>query len=254
VVPITDAAISRVEALALHEDQPLLQNSGLVVEWGPNHLVDDSEYDLDFFPSAAVDDVSLSPSFFAPVNPSELSDLHSAAFSSDPLPPVVDQGAHLPDVLAHDTFTALPAITEDPEASSVLSSNYDDPHIDDDITPTDSDDDVTAPFDDDVTAQFSNTFPPPAQGASPNSQLPASSAIHQGAQPYNLRKHPKRTTRLNTDMDLPHSTKTYSAPAQFVQTHAQQEQRLIFGHVFTQMSVKAAIKKHGSAAVDAMMA
>jgi Reverse transcriptase (RNA-dependent DNA polymerase) len=78
--------------------------------------------------------------------------------------------------------------------------------------------------------------------------------IHQGAQPYNLRKHPKRTTRLNADMDLPHSTKSYSAPTQFIQTHAHQEQRLTFGHVFTQMSAKAAIKKHGSAAVDAMMA
>jgi hypothetical protein len=40
-LPVTDAAISRVESLALQEGQPPLQDSGLVVEWGPDHLVDD---------------------------------------------------------------------------------------------------------------------------------------------------------------------------------------------------------------------
>lgn len=31
--PITKTAISRVEAIALNENQPLVQDSGLVIEW-----------------------------------------------------------------------------------------------------------------------------------------------------------------------------------------------------------------------------
>jgi hypothetical protein len=46
-LPMTDTAIVHVEALALNDNQPLLQHSGLVVEWRPNHLIDDSQYDRD---------------------------------------------------------------------------------------------------------------------------------------------------------------------------------------------------------------
>ena len=49
-LPMTDAAIARVEALALHQGQPLLQATGLVVEWRPDQPIDDSEYDLDYAP------------------------------------------------------------------------------------------------------------------------------------------------------------------------------------------------------------
>ena len=47
-MPITETAIARVEALALHEKQPLVQASGLVVEWRPNQPIDDTEYHLDY--------------------------------------------------------------------------------------------------------------------------------------------------------------------------------------------------------------
>ena len=50
VLPIPDTAIARVEALALHEGRPLLQERGLVVEWRPDHPIDDSEYDVDYAP------------------------------------------------------------------------------------------------------------------------------------------------------------------------------------------------------------
>jgi hypothetical protein len=38
-LPLTDTAIARVEALALHEGQPLIQESGLVVEWRPDQPI-----------------------------------------------------------------------------------------------------------------------------------------------------------------------------------------------------------------------
>ena len=50
VLPMTNAAIARVEAIALHQKQPLLQASGLVVEWRPDQLIDDDEYDFDYAP------------------------------------------------------------------------------------------------------------------------------------------------------------------------------------------------------------
>ncbi len=49
-LPMTDTAIARVEALALQEKQPLVQTSGLVVEWRHDQPIDDSEYDRDYEP------------------------------------------------------------------------------------------------------------------------------------------------------------------------------------------------------------
>jgi len=43
---MTDTAISRVHALELQDGQPLIQEHGFVVEWHPDHHIDDSEYDL----------------------------------------------------------------------------------------------------------------------------------------------------------------------------------------------------------------
>ena len=47
-LPMTDSAIARVEALALQNKQPLIQSSGPVVEWRPDHPIDDDVYDVDF--------------------------------------------------------------------------------------------------------------------------------------------------------------------------------------------------------------
>ena len=45
-LPTTETAIARVEAIAKNENQPLVQDSGLVIKWRPNHPIDDDEYDL----------------------------------------------------------------------------------------------------------------------------------------------------------------------------------------------------------------
>jgi len=67
-LPIPDTSIARVEALALHDDQPLLQDRNLVVEWRPDHPIDDSEYDPNFLPPPPVlADPDLPADDFAPV-------------------------------------------------------------------------------------------------------------------------------------------------------------------------------------------
>ena len=47
-LPIPDTAIARVNALGFEDDQPLIQEQALVVEWRPDHPIDDSEYDRDY--------------------------------------------------------------------------------------------------------------------------------------------------------------------------------------------------------------
>ena len=74
-LPLTDTAIARVNALALHENQPLLQTSGLVVEWRPDQPIDDSEYDLDFVPPAPAAAVPLHPADYDDIDDAELADI-----------------------------------------------------------------------------------------------------------------------------------------------------------------------------------
>ena len=50
VVPISDMVIGRVETLAKHQSQPLLQNSNLVMENSPDQEINDNEFDVDFVP------------------------------------------------------------------------------------------------------------------------------------------------------------------------------------------------------------
>ena len=73
-LPITETAIARVEAIALNENQPLVQDSGLVIEWRPNQPIPDNEYDFDYeLPrNPVVDDP---PDFDDDIDPDELLDL-----------------------------------------------------------------------------------------------------------------------------------------------------------------------------------
>ena len=94
---MTDTAIARVEALGLEDDQPLIQEDGLVVEWRPDHPIPDDEYDHDFTPRAnAQADVAL-PTQFDPIDPAEaadlLADLDNHHIAPHAAPDVLDQGA-----------------------------------------------------------------------------------------------------------------------------------------------------------------
>ena len=55
-LPITDAAIAQVHAIAIEEGQPLLQNKNLIVEWHPKHEVDKDKYDKDYQPDTTEHD------------------------------------------------------------------------------------------------------------------------------------------------------------------------------------------------------
>jgi hypothetical protein len=104
-LPIPDTTIARVEALAIRDGQPLIQERGLVVEWRPDHPIDEAEYDLDYVPPADDPDDAFSLSDYDPVDNDELAPLEHPV--DDPQVPFLPaaQGA-FPDVEA-DEATAL---------------------------------------------------------------------------------------------------------------------------------------------------
>jgi hypothetical protein len=92
-LPITDTAIARVEAIAKNEDQPLVQDSGLVIEWRPDHPIDDDEYDTSYAlpKNAIIDDHNF---FDDAIDAAELLDLHADHDFALPLAPAPVQGAY----------------------------------------------------------------------------------------------------------------------------------------------------------------
>jgi hypothetical protein len=74
-VPITETAIARVEAIAFNDEQPLIQERGLVVEWRHDHPIDDYEYDTDYVLPRIIPGEQDNLRTFDPLEPNELHDL-----------------------------------------------------------------------------------------------------------------------------------------------------------------------------------
>jgi hypothetical protein len=99
-LPMTDTAIARVEALALHERQPLLQNSGLVVEWRPHQPTNDSKYDHDYLlPTVDAAHTVFDAADYDNIDDNELADL----LADNPFAPLADAAAQGAD-MADDKF------------------------------------------------------------------------------------------------------------------------------------------------------
>ncbi len=130
-LPMTDTAIARVHALASHEKQPLIQDSGLVVEWRPDHPVDPAAYDRDFAPPGTEPHDVFDSSDYDAIDPDEVDDLLADVPYPfyDPLADAVPQGAH---------FGGEPGANEDGEDD------------DEDYGEADEDDNANDDYDDDA--------------------------------------------------------------------------------------------------------
>jgi hypothetical protein len=84
LVPITDATIARVGALAKQERQPLIQASGLVVEWRHDKAIDNDIYDHDYDSNDEPVDDPLDPINYHPITDDELANL----LANGPPPPL----------------------------------------------------------------------------------------------------------------------------------------------------------------------
>jgi hypothetical protein len=81
-LPLPDTAIARVEALAFADNQPLIQDTGFVVEWHPDHPINASENDAEYSPPVdSVDD--LLDAAYDPIDASELTDLATPSNDAD---------------------------------------------------------------------------------------------------------------------------------------------------------------------------
>ena len=121
LLPMTDSVIARVHAFALHEDQPLLQHSGMVVEWRHDQTIDSFAYDKDYTPPATQQDVVFDADDYDAIKPNEIDDL----LASGPPP-------NLHDVLV-DGDAAVPqgAIVLDGNGNGNKAYNDDDDDDDD---------------------------------------------------------------------------------------------------------------------------
>jgi hypothetical protein len=124
-LPMTDTAIARAEALALHEKQPLIQTSGLVVEWRPDQPIDVSEYDRDYVPPAdAAAPHVFDANAYDAIDNEEINDL----LADNPYAPLVnaaDQGAEDDNDESDDDYS------HDPDDGG---AGHDDDESDDDYS------------------------------------------------------------------------------------------------------------------------
>jgi Reverse transcriptase (RNA-dependent DNA polymerase) len=166
-LPMTDTAIARVEALAMHDEQPLIQERGFVIEWRPDHPIDDSEYDRDYvLPRHQPADVPIPDAALDPVDADELGALLADAAAHDLLlrDPVddyvpLDQGANDADMIA--AAAANPWIFEHgehgAEAAIVEMDDGDDDENNNDANENDNDaNDASDDDEDEHGADFDN--------------------------------------------------------------------------------------------------
>jgi hypothetical protein len=292
VLPIPDTAIARVEKIALNEGQPLLQSSGLVVEWRPDQPIDDSEYDVDYAPPQhAPAEEGLPPAAYAPIDAAEVADL----LDDGPHPyydPVADIGAG-PGAVSDgddeedddyddydddddDNSTDLNFHGANQHGDNANDGDQEGALIDNPVGYDSTDDtdfpaaiEATFPTDGDVFADATdnNDFADAAANDAPAEQG-ASDGQAAGAQgaPYGLRpRSAKPAEGFRQAMDAPHNNQSYFPPKQFPTIGHSLAQRgytfkmtpefenSIFGYVLNQMTAKAGIKKHGKAAEAALM-
>ena len=96
-LPMTDTAIARVNALGFEDEQPLIQERGLVVEWRPDHPIDESEYDRDYVLPRDAPAELFAPADFDPIDGDEAADLlHDAAAHGLVLDPEAPDVAPVP--------------------------------------------------------------------------------------------------------------------------------------------------------------
>ena len=274
---LTQPCIARVEVLAKHERQPLIQARGIVVEWRPGHLVDDDEYDLNFDIDAH-------------------NDPGDDVFDADNFDPIDDE-------------LDVPAVRDVvPHAQALVQGAPDD---------NGNDDELKNEFDDAVDpgaepgAEIADAANPGAEiaddvsygedkGAHPHDSdddddgdddggdlvdIPDGN-VNEGTTPgnaarYNLRPRVPDAAqqRFNDVMDEPHSTQAYYPPTQLMQVdrhnlravafeymlhqltepgknpkEAEDAFLVEFAYMLTQMTANAGIKKHRKPAEASLMA
>ena len=250
-VPITDIAIARVEALAKQEGQPLLQDSNLLVEWSPNQPFDvDDEYDDDYEPSTTDSESDVDLEVDNHID-EELVDLDDETGNHE----TTSQG------LSQESQPAIDLATNDPVQTPL------------------EDAEVSIPYDDELGIKEKDVLCAEEEGANTEGDEGAAHMENEGAgqveeggaidntgeeasdtrnngetaqdSGYNLRPNRSREYSHRFDPQVYDVTNLQVPCATREPVTTTQK---MFGFVFTQMTARAGIKKHGQAARDALTA
>ena len=286
-LPIPDTAIARVEALAKAEKQPLIQDTGLLVEWRHDQPIDDDEYDRDLEP----DDPPMEPlpADFDAVDATELDDLHAdGGFAAAPpfVPPVVpphaaqgaledpqlaeyiveviDEGAQHPGADGAHGFADLAVIEEEMHDADDAGADAGADAPDQDFGPdagADTFDQDLGGDDAEADALDQDFYEDPLAEFDEQEREDTDDIEAPMLPRYNLRNR----TNPNNDafraaMDSPYDSKSYFPPVPLLQKDifayvmAQMEVNPEFVVTMTQMSANAGLKKHGKKAEEALLA
>jgi len=224
---MTNAVISAVEAMAEKEGQPLIKGGVPLFEWRPNASV---EAFLEEDVESADEYEHFSEDIFDPTEPDN---------------DVVEEPSGYDDFEIDDNDVAVP----DDDAVDDPAVFEPDP---DDFGPVGLDPDA------DEGAKRDEA---PGDGV-PDTAVAPNANEDSGTNWYNLRSNRGRSYghRLDCQMDDPVSSKSYESGVQMLQQAADKMDesldniyKYIFGYIMTQMTATAGIKKHGQAAVDALL-
>ena len=250
-VPITDIAIARVEALAKQEAQPLLQDSNLLVEWRPNQpFDDDDEYDDDYEPSVVDSEGDVDLEVDDPIG-EELVDLDDETGNHETTNQDLSQGGQLAIESATSDLTQTQL-----EGVGVGTTHGDELNIgEDDAIPVEEEgantegDEGAAHMEEEGAGQVEE------EGAINNTGEEASDTRNneETAQwsGYNLRPNRSREYSHRFDPQVYNVTNLHVSHTPREPINITQK---VFGFVFTQMTTRAGIKKHGQAARDVLTA
>jgi hypothetical protein len=229
---MTKAVISAVEAMTEKASQPLIKGGVPLFKWRPNASVEDFlEEDVE----SADEYENFTEDNFDPTEPDN--DVVEEPDNYDDIEPLNDDDVNVLD----DNEVNDPAVFEpDP----------------DDFGPDELDPDA----DEGAEANDDPGDEDPG-GDAPNTNVEPDANEDSGTNRYNLRSDRGRSYghQLDHQMDDPVSSKSYESGVQVLQQAADKMDesldgiyKYIFGHIMTQMTATAGIKKHGQSAVDAL--
>jgi hypothetical protein len=230
---MTNVVISAVEAMAEKEGQQLIKGGVPLFEWRPNASVEDlMEEDVE----SADEYENFAEENFDPTEPDN--DVVEEADDYNDIEPLDNDDVGVPD----DDEVDDPAVFEpDP----------------DDFGPAELDHDA----DEGAEANDDPGVEDPG-GDAPNTNEEPDANKDSGTNWYNLRSNRGRSYghQLDHQMDDPVRSKSYESGVQLLQQEANKMDesldniyKYIFGHIMTHTTATAGVKKHGEAAVDALL-
>lgn len=232
-IPMTDLAIARVEALAVRDGNPPIQESGMLVEWRPDHPIDDDEYDDDYVQKEEEDEIF-------DVGQYETINVDLGQLNNDDIIPS--------DSESHDSSTSSEPDTDDssdsdPDNAEVGNQDNDDTEYE--ASDEDKDDEHEEQGAEHLEETVDEQEPPPRYGLRPRRTRDYSHRLdHAMDEPANRQSYE----------DVQFSQVASSPVSNYVNAMDDKElHRFVFGVVMTQMSATKGIKKHGRAAELALM-